>query len=104
MIAASDGDLAYCPSEWRQDVLWSHTVAGSTDIKDCPQDRHSGGMFYPNYGKVFRVILRTDVTFFSCALINCRFNHVLCNQVTHRGPATVVSVEECGEYQTSQGA
>ncbi|KAL9972835.1 hypothetical protein ACROYT_G019215 [Oculina patagonica] len=40
---ASEGDFAYCSSEWRQDILWSHTVASSTDIKDCPQDRLSGG-------------------------------------------------------------
>ncbi len=49
MIAASEGDFAYCSSEWRQDILWSHTVASSTDIKDCPQDRLSGGKFYPDY-------------------------------------------------------
>lgn len=39
---ASEGESAYCASEWSQDVLWSHTVESSTDVKSCPQD-HFGG-------------------------------------------------------------
>lgn len=35
---AAGGDTAYCEAEWRQDILWSHTVASAVDIKTCPQD------------------------------------------------------------------
>jgi len=40
---AAGGDTAYCEAEWRQDILWRHTVAGAVDIKTCPQDFLPGG-------------------------------------------------------------
>jgi len=54
---ASEGDLAYCSAEWRQDILWSHTVASSTDISSCPQDHLTSSKLYivPRYARAIEV-------------------------------------------------